>query len=76
MDIPMHIIAHIETAFPSKFGIPRQSGLVPSLRGTIIFVPEYRKTFGQLTAEEKSAISHRGRALKDFVAKLETFLKK
>ena len=42
MDIPMHIIAYIETAFPSKFGIPRQSGLVPSLRGTIVFVPEYR----------------------------------
>lgn len=42
----------------------------------VFFVPEYRKTFGQLTAEEKSAISHRGRALKDFVARLETFLKK
>ena len=42
MDIPMHIIAHIETAFSSKFGIPRQSGLVPALRGTIVFVPEYR----------------------------------
>lgn len=42
MDIPMHIIAHIETAFPRKFGIPRQSGLVPSLRGTIVFAPEYR----------------------------------
>ena len=42
MDIQMHIIAHIETAFPSKFGIPRQSGLVPSLRGTIVFAPEYR----------------------------------
>ena len=42
MDIPMHIIAYIETAFPSKFGIPRQSGLVPSLRGTIVFAPEYR----------------------------------
>ena len=42
MDIPMHIIAYIETAFPSKFAIPRQSGLVPSLRGTIVFVPEYR----------------------------------
>ena len=38
----MHIIAHIETAFPRKFGIPRQSGLVPSLRGTIVFAPEYR----------------------------------
>lgn len=42
MDIPMHIIAHIETAFSSKFGIPRQSGLVPSLRGTVVFEPEYR----------------------------------
>ena len=42
MDIPMHIIAHIETAFSSKFGIPRQSGLVPALRGTIVFTPEYR----------------------------------
>lgn len=44
MDIPMHIIAHIETAFPSKFGIPRQSGLVPSLRGTIVFAPKYRNS--------------------------------
>ena len=42
----------------------------------VFFVPEYRKTFGQLTAEEKSAISHRGRALQEFVEKLETFLKK
>ena len=42
----------------------------------VFFVPEYRKTFGQLTAEEKDTISHRGRALQDFVKKLETFLKK
>lgn len=42
----------------------------------VFFVPEYRKTFGQLTAEEKSAISHRGRALQNFVGKLETYLKK
>ena len=34
------------------------------------------KTFGQLTQEEKSAVSHRGRALKDFAGKLETYLKK
>ena len=38
----MHIIAHIETSFPSKFGIPRQSGLVPALRGTIVFEEAYR----------------------------------
>jgi len=41
----------------------------------VFFVPEYRKTFGQLTAEEKREISHRGRALADFVKKLETYLK-
>lgn len=38
----MKIIAHIHTDFPDKFGIPRQSGLVESLQGTIIFEPEYR----------------------------------
>lgn len=42
----------------------------------VFFVPEKAKTFGQLTAEEKSAISHRGRALADFVEKLATYLKK
>ena len=38
----LNVIAHIRTAFPTKFGIPRQSGLVDSLRGEIIFTPEYR----------------------------------
>lgn len=38
----MKIIARIETDFPEKFGIPRQSGLVEELKGTIIFEPEYR----------------------------------
>lgn len=42
----------------------------------VFFVPELKKTFGQLTAEEKSAISHRGRALESFIGKLETYLKK
>lgn len=35
-------IAHIRTDFPEKFGIPRQSGLVPSALGKIIFLPEFR----------------------------------
>lgn len=35
-------IARIRTDFPSKFGIPRQSGMVESLEGTIVFEPEYR----------------------------------
>lgn len=38
----MQMIAHIETDFPEKFGIPRQSGLVKGLKGTIVFEPEYR----------------------------------
>ena len=35
-------IAYIYTEFPEKFGIPRQSGLVKSLKGRIVFEPEFR----------------------------------
>ena len=35
-------IAHIETDFPTKFGVPRQSGLVKGLKGRIVFEPEFR----------------------------------
>lgn len=38
----MKIIAKIYTDFPSKFGIPRQSGLVKELTGKIVFEAEYR----------------------------------
>ena len=41
----------------------------------VFFVPEKAKTFGQLTAEEKSEISHRGKALAVFAEKLATSLK-
>ena len=34
-------IAYIRTDLPDKFGIPRQSGLVPELRGEIVFTPQY-----------------------------------
>lgn len=40
----------------------------------IFFVPEKKKTFAQLTAEEKNAISHRGRALQLFQEKLAAYL--
>ena len=36
------VIAHIETDFPSKFGIPRQSMMVEALEGRIVFEPRYR----------------------------------
>ena len=40
--ISMKIIARIQSDFPEKFGIPRQAGLAPSLRATVVFEPEYR----------------------------------
>lgn len=36
-------IAHIRTDFPTKFGIPRQSGLIKDLEGIVVMEPEYRK---------------------------------
>ncbi|MDE7170335.1 MAG: XTP/dITP diphosphatase [Oscillospiraceae bacterium] len=42
----------------------------------VFFLPKLKKTFAQLSAEEKNAISHRGRALETFQAKLEEYLKK
>lgn len=38
----MQVIARIRNAFPTKFGLPRQSGLVPELISTIVFEPEFR----------------------------------
>ena len=38
----MEIIAKMRSDFASKFGIPRQSGLVEELRSTIVFEPGYR----------------------------------
>lgn len=52
----MNIIAHIRTDFPDKFGIPRQSGLVEALQGTIVFEPEYRNREALRGLEEFSHI--------------------
>ena len=41
-DIVIRPIARMKSDFPTKFGIPRQSGLASSLRSTIVFEPEYR----------------------------------
>ena len=38
----MEIIAKIKTDFGSKFGVPRQSGMVPELRGRVVLEKEYR----------------------------------
>ena len=39
--IQMKVIARIRSDFPTKFGIPRQSGIVPVI-STVVFEPEYR----------------------------------
>ena len=35
-------IGYIKTAFPTKFGLPRQSGICKSISATLVFEPEYR----------------------------------
>ena len=42
MSTAIRPIAHIRSDFPTKFGIPRQSGLVKELRSAIVFEPEFR----------------------------------
>lgn len=52
----MKAIARIHTDFPNKFGIPRQSGIIASLQGRIIFEPEYRNAEAVRGLEEFSHI--------------------
>ena len=40
--ITLTVIAHIENDFHDKFGIPRQSGLLPEMESRIVFEKEYR----------------------------------
>lgn len=42
MDVKIQAIARMKSDFPTKFGIPRQSGLVDALESTIVFEPEFR----------------------------------
>lgn len=42
MEYTLHPIGYIHTDFTDKFGIPRQSGLVPELTGRIVLEPAYR----------------------------------
>ncbi len=41
----------------------------------VFFVPAFRKTFAQMSPEEKNSISHRGRALEKFKPELEGYLR-
>ena len=44
MDVTIQAIARMHSDFATKFGIPRQSGLVKQLRSTIVFEPEFRNS--------------------------------
>ena len=39
----LRVIARMHNDFPTKFGLPRQSGLVEGIRGRIVFEPQYRQ---------------------------------
>ena len=41
-NVSIQVIAKMHSDFPTKFGIPRQSGLVTALESTIVFEPEFR----------------------------------
>lgn len=41
-EMKLRVIARLRCDFPTKFGVPRQSGLAPALRGTVVFEPEFR----------------------------------
>ena len=52
----MQIIAQIQNQFSTKFGIPRQSGLVTALQSRILFTPPYRNADALRGLEEFSHI--------------------
>ena len=56
MEHKMKVIARIRTEFTDKFGIPRQSNLVPELQGRIVFEPEFRSADAIRGIEEFSYI--------------------
>ncbi len=52
----LQVIARIHTELPEKFGVPRQSGLVPQLRGRVVFEPAFRNPDALRGLEEFSHI--------------------
>ncbi len=58
MDGPysMEVVAHIRSPFSTKFGVPRQSGLAPSLESLVVFEPPYRNPDALRGLEEFSHI--------------------
>ena len=52
----LKVIARIHSDFPTKFGIPRQSGLIPELTAAVVFEPAYRNPEALRGLEEFSHI--------------------
>ena len=86
-DRTAHFTSAIACAFPNGDTIEAE-GICPGMIAyapqgdggfgydPVFFLPQRKKTFAQLTAEEKNEISHRGKALALFREKLEEYLKK
>ena len=55
-NVTIRVIARMKSDFPTKFGIPRQSGLVEELHSTIIFEPDFRNPDALRGIEEFSHI--------------------
>ena len=56
MEVPMQIVARIRSDFQTKFGIPRQSGLVEELEAKVVFEESYRDRSAVRGLEEFSHI--------------------
>ena len=57
----LRVIARIHSDFPTKFGIPRQSGLVEELRSAVVFEPEDRNPdalLGVLAQDPRPTYQH------------------
>ena len=55
-NVAIQTIARMRSDFPTKFGIPRQSGLVEELESTIVFEPEFRNPDALLPPVDHLAI--------------------
>ena len=85
-DRTAHFTSAIACAFPNGDTI-KAEGICPGMIAyapqgdggfgydPVFFLPQLRKTYAQLTPEEKAAVSHRGKALEVFDQKLREYLK-
>ena len=53
-NVNIQVIARMHSDFATRFGIPRQSGLVQELRSTIVFEPEFRNPYALRGIEDFS----------------------